>query len=517
MALQLGPFQSEGLTPELIEALLEEHASSTRPRLERLWAYYRNPVGAHRPTATLNHSARGTCEGHAAGCAAPASMSHSAASAQAMGLPTRLRCAPEGDAPGGREIVVENDIGWRIDALVDFVFGAPVRLRSLASDEERAERIKRILDAVWEASGGIQLLQDTAQLGSVYGYADLLLRTEDLFDAPAPARDSLDGVLERARRLRIELIEAPRATPVLDPHDYRRIVAYLIRSEVQTNRIERSTMLSRVIDRVAPRSAGSRRARSEALEIISAAHHQAYIDGELVSDAPGRLSGLPLVHIQNASQPFRYEGLSDVEPLIAIQDELNTRLSDRAHRVTMQSFSMYLAKGLEDLGRGSLPLRIGPGQVWTTDTPAAEIQTISADASSPSEDAHVEQLRDAMDKISAVSPVAIGVIRARLGHLSSENALRIALMGVLSKTERKRSAYGRGIKRMSALVLEALDAAGVFPTAPSEREIRLDWPDPLPVDERSRLRGALLKRELGVEQREVIEELGYARSDGGVE
>ena len=49
----------------------------------------------------------------------------------------------------------------------------------------------------------------------------------------------------------------------------------------------------------------------------------------------------------HVSQPFAYSGLSEVEPLIPLQDELNTRLSDRASRVTLQCFKMYLAKGID--------------------------------------------------------------------------------------------------------------------------------------------------------------------------
>ena len=41
-------------------------------------------------------------------------------------------------------------------------------------------------------------------------------------------------------------------------------------------------------------------------------------------------------------------GFPDVEPLIGLQDELNTRLSDRAFRVTMTCFRMYLGRGSEE-------------------------------------------------------------------------------------------------------------------------------------------------------------------------
>ena len=78
-----------------------------------------------------------------------------------------------------------------------------------------------------------------------------------------------------------------------------------------------------------------------------------YEDGQLIEHAPNDVSPgqIPIVHIQNISQPFRFEGLGEVEPLIPLQDELNTRLSDRASRVTMQSFKMYLVKGIDGAAR----------------------------------------------------------------------------------------------------------------------------------------------------------------------
>jgi hypothetical protein len=219
--------------------------------------------------------------------------------------------------------------------------------------------------------------------------------------------------------------------------------------------------------------------------------------------------------VQNVSQPFHYAGLSDVEPLIPIQDELNTRLSDRAHRVTMQSFNMYLAKGLEGLGDAGR-VAVGPGRVWITENPEASIEAFGGDGHSPSEERHVDELREAMDKVSAVSPVVLGVVRAKLGHLSSVNALRITMLGVLSRTERKRLAYGRGIAGVSRLVLRALDVAGVLRTEERDRGIRIEWPDPLPVSEQDALRTALLKRDLGIPTGELLEELGYAREDEGI-
>jgi hypothetical protein len=489
MAYELDVFEDEGITPELIDVLVREHEEHVVGRMERLWGYYSN---------TENGSTRAY---------------------QERGLPARLRGGRRRDSDdrhGAPERVIENDIAWRIDAMVDFVFGKPASVQSLARDKEKRVLIERVADAVLEASGGIGLLQDMLLLGSVHGSVDLVVRTEGVFEGAGARRDwsgaSVDEIVELARSIRIELVEAPRAIPVVDPGDYRVVRAYMIRSLQQTNDVLDTGVVRRLLGEVRRRGDGRRRRVRDVLEILSAGSRQVYHDGKIVSENDERTGVLPVVHIQNASQPFAYHGLSDVEPLIPVQDELNTRLSDRAHRVTMQSFKMYLAKGIEGFGE----VAVGPGQVWSTGNPDAEVESFGGDGHSPSEDAHIGDVRDAMDKISSISPVALGVIRAKLGHLSSENALRITLMGVLSKTARKRVSYGRGVVAALEIVLRALDASGVLATTSSERGLRIEWPDPLPLDERDRLNAAKQKLEIGVARERVLGELGYAASDPGV-
>jgi hypothetical protein len=101
------------------------------------------------------------------------------------------------------------------------------------------------------------------------------------------------------------------------------------------------------------------------------------------------------------------------------------------------------------------------------------------------------------------------VLRNKVGHLTSENALRIVLMGLLAKTERKRVAYGAGIERMCELILHAADVLGVLPNGPEDRQVRLEWPSALPESQSQRLRDARLKLDLGVPARQVLTELGY--------
>ena len=122
---------SPSALPPDLERPIASHLARDLPMQARRWRYYRNPSVPGR------------------GDACPA---------QAQGLPERLQPA-EGRS---REIVIENDIAWRVHTLVDFMFGKPLELTPQVSDPQRADAIRRFLRAVIEVNGGVNLFQDAA-------------------------------------------------------------------------------------------------------------------------------------------------------------------------------------------------------------------------------------------------------------------------------------------------------------------------------------------------------------------
>ena len=467
-----------------ITLAIDEHTRRELPRHEKLWAYHRNPLGLVGASGTDSSSPGGWYR-----------------QAQEAGLPRRIRGRAgtpslPGTEPGRREVVIENDIAWRVQTMVDFMFGRPVRFESLAADPDTRAKAERVIEAVWERSGGIAMMQDAALLAHVFGHVDLLLRVDE---------SRLGGPTDHAAEaFTIEPIDPRRGVPLVSPEDYRELDAYAVHAR-------------------RPRRDGSNGPERDAerdtdhetvTEVFAPGLRRVYRDGRRVSSERARVLAdtVPVVHVQNASQPFVYAGVGEVEPLIPLQDELNTRLSDRANRVTLQSFRMYLAKGVDSFDGAS----IGPGTVWSTNNPDASIQAFGGDLYNPGEEAHIQEIREAMDKVSAVPPLAGGVVRAKLGNLSSANALRVTLMGLIAKTERKRIAYARGMERVGSLILRALHESGTLPTTPADRTLRTLWPGFAFEDESDRLAAARQKRDLGVDPGRVLAELGHDRPDPGV-
>jgi hypothetical protein len=550
------------------------------PRYRRLWAYYRNPMttvavepgdtGAQRPYRQ----------------------------AQEWGLPSRITAVrsatelDEGiqvDGVSRKEVVIENDIGWRIDTMVDSLFGKPLVISSAAPDTGRRAVISQLLRLVFAANGGISFLQQMALLGSVHGFVDVLVKLDctcippvnpsaastscgidnlgqppvdknvsapeptvppadaptsaSVVDSTTPASSppvtesargegdpqandpeanhtmSPDALARIARMIRLEIVEPARALPVLSLADVRNFDAYAQaypapRPPAPTRRAYKT----RWIDRVKRSATGLLGARDPkplpvgnddrtifVVDVVTADQWRRYEDDKLVASGVNSLGAIPLVHVQNIADPFVYEGAGDVESLIPLQDELNIRLSDRANRITLQSFKMYLGKGITDF----TDLPIVPGQMWSTDNVDADVISFGGDANCPSEESHIAEVREALDKTSGVTPIAAGAIKGRIGRLTSAAALRITLQAMLNRTEKKRTTYGVAIERLCELSLAWLDVAGVFKTTPQERRVELHWPSPIPQNDSELLEQAAAKLRVGVPQEIVLRELGY--------
>jgi len=502
-AEERGQDARDTLEAEYLGWLVEEKWPQIQVQFGKLWEYYANPIVDLHKSVGHTVEAKG-CEG-----------GKCYIQAQEYGLPARItgvaRCAEAG-VFGGRpvgdirrkEVVIENDIAWRVNAAVDFLFGKPISIVSRAPGGETKTEIEGILNKVFAANGGVGFFQDMAVLGAVYGFVDCMVRPgREIYEHISnPTSDlSYEVVLQLARAIGLELIEAPRALPILDENDYRRMIYYVQHFQQGKNKIAgNGGILWRLFGR-----GGDKRQVVNVTEITSAWAWQRYEDKELVAEGGNPWGFLPVVHIQNVAQPFYYEGQSDVEPLVPIQDELNTRLSDRANRITMQSFKMYLGKGIEQFAEKP----VSPGVMWCTDNADASIEEFGGDQENPSEGLHILEMREAMDKISGVTPLVAGVIRSKLGNLTSAVALRLTMMGTLSKTERKRFTYGEGIKRIARMVLEILDKANIYKTSERDRDVEIIFPDPLPENEMEKLNEAKAKKELGVPVERVLKELGY--------
>jgi Phage portal protein, SPP1 Gp6-like len=470
------------LAPLLVDEL--RLLAARRNRLELFHDYYANPMSPV-PVDPLELSDRFYRQ------------------AQERGLPLRITgqrlTSQHSLDPQRKEVVVENDIAWRIDTMVDVLLGRSPLIESTATDPQTRELLTGTLRATMEAAGGPSLLQELATQCAVYGFADLAVK-------PDPASPGGNTV-------RLEVIEPHTALPVVDPLCGRQLLAYARVIDLSATAAAR--LVLQAGNAASPLTGfdiselcgtGS---QHRLLEIHFSGGWCRVLQGRLLDAGPSLTSGIPIVRFTNlpARNPWHPRG--EVEPLIPMQDELNIRLSDRAYRTALTSAPMFLAAGIGDMPR--VPL--GPGRVWTTDNDKAKVMTFGGDPGVPSEDRHIDEVREALDKISGVSPIAAGAIKQKLGNLTSAAALRVTLQSLTTKTIRKRAAFAQGIATLARLTFETLAASGRLSVDPADWSTEVLWGPILPEDASEQLAQARAKLDLGLPARLVLKELGYELPD----
>ena len=143
---ELETFDEETLDAGFIRWLVEQQWPQSSARFNRLWDYYAN-CATESPT-NASDTSRGYVQ------------------AQEIGLPARISGKTDSGAQR-KEVVIENDIAWRINAMVDFLFGKPITIQSAAAAADRRKDIESILKVVFDANGGAVFFQDLA-VRSIY-------------------------------------------------------------------------------------------------------------------------------------------------------------------------------------------------------------------------------------------------------------------------------------------------------------------------------------------------------------
>ena len=231
--LSLEPFADPGLSAETLLPRLAWLRQIVGPRLERFLGYYRN--------STTELSAMLPCPTSTSFAVRPFRQY------QELGLPARItgfRRAADGAAtPTGaidnhrKEVVIENDIGWRINTTVDFAVAKLPVINSTATNPDKRRLLTRLIYSILDAGGGLSLLQNLVLEGAINGSAWVHIRPTaallerlahstsgsgagpvsndpDIASVTSPASSVGDSPLNVAQWLRLEIVEAGRLCPL---------------------------------------------------------------------------------------------------------------------------------------------------------------------------------------------------------------------------------------------------------------------------------------------------------------
>lgn len=186
----------------------------------------------------------------------------------------------------------------------------------------------------------------------------------------------------------------------------------------------------------------------------------------------------PYLIFPNARLPGEYWGLSDVEDLITIQRQLNSRISDLDLLLSLTGAPVTVIEGVTD----SSNIKIGPGAKWDLPEKAkAYVLNLLEQGVVDSHLAYINLLFRALHDISESPRTSFGDTAGQ--GATSGAALLIELQPLVHKLERRRQTWNDTLIRRAELLITMGRIEG-YPGLldPAELEISLDWPPVLPQD-----------------------------------
>lgn len=419
-----------------------------------------------------------------------------------------------------KEPVTENQIGWRVDILGDFMYGedddeSRTFIKSdLPEENPLKQEIEDLLAAVVDGQDDPTWFHSFYSVGAIHGYTDVVLRMDEAVtieknkETDEIVRWLIDDEAFRpkdyeqfGRALQWHIASPLEVVPLVDPRIRNKLWGWVLhyRTEIMPG--------AEVSDNVKIED----KQKIDWIELYVRGLIQVYkLDPRrgknyvLVDEFPVPENLLPVTHMQHLKRRDKYRGVGEVEPLIPMQDELNTRLSDRGRGITFGANPPWLGKGISNFE--TLPF--GP-DVKYSGSEDASMERLAGDTKDDGQDNHIEEARNAIDRISSIPPLASGDIKDQIGNLSSAVALRVVLRGMLAKLSRIRMNHSRAIQKIAFDTLAYANATGTLKTEPDERKVHIEWPASVEESLLERLEIAQLKKAIGVPDRQLQVELDY--------
>lgn len=373
-----------------------------------------------------------------------------------------------------------------VDKHVDYLFGSGFKF---TGNRNLWPFVERIINYLWSGMDRTLFGFELGQMGSVTGdaYVKVWLDTD--------AASSTYGLP------RFSVIPCSSVIPDWEP------------ARFGVDRRMRECRVVRIEDATGePPAPGGEPDKIYFTEVFNRQEILHYRNNTLIAREPNPIGEIPIVHIQNLPLSGSWEGKSDVEEILALQDEINSKTTALGRILDYHQSPTVVAYGIRP-GQ----LRREPGNIWYAPSQnqggRVDVLQLLSDLRPGNE--YVSSLKALMHDITGVPESALGRVTP-VSHTSGV-ALHMQYKPLLQRVERSRATYGSGIVEATRLALKLVQlfspnmlysqiTPSVYDASPQIRmaypvdtiipaaeafisldswracEVQVKWPDMLPKD-----------------------------------
>jgi len=176
-----------------------------------------------------------------------------------------------------------------------------------------------------------------------------------------------------------------------------------------------------------------------------------YKDNVELSRDVNQLGEIPIVHIQNQPLAGDYYGVSDIEDLMNLQEEINTKISAVGNIIDYHGAPVTLLFGIR-----SGQLSTEAGKLWHLPKRTDGVDVVNLDRTTNLREAsdYIEKLREYAHEMSSVPEASLGKMQPISN--TSGVALHMQFLPIMHLINRKMSTYGPGLVELTRLGIKLM-------------------------------------------------------------
>jgi hypothetical protein len=230
------------------------------------------------------------------------------------------------------------------------------------------------------------------------------------------------------------------------------------------------------------------------------------VAGQTARDEANPYGWLPYLVLPNNAGGSQFWGESDLDDLMDVCRQLNTRVSALADILDLAGWPITVLENV-DSAEG---ITVGPGARWELPEGAkAYLLNLLKDGGVEQHVAYLDELRTALHDLAETPRTAFG----EAGRAIAGAALQVELQPLVQKVKRKRRGLESLYRRRNAMLLDLMERFGGAPVGGLRRTVPV-WPPILPNDREADARIGVQLVNAGVRsRRSVAADLGEEDPD----
>lgn len=347
------------------------------------------------------------------------------------------------------------------------------------------------LNQVWESNDRETLITELGQTKAITGEAWIKVQyesAEDL-DGSDPFEEYPNG------RIRLSVLPTQFVFPRFNNHDKNKLESLLIMYPIRTEK-ENGLLFKRTVDTTVVYK-----------EYWTSGEIVVYEGKEEVDRMENPYGFIPFVQIKNFPIAGRTRGQGDLDDIIPLNVELNTKKSDISEVIDYHSAPITLVYGAR-IGN----LEKGANKVWGGLPKDAKVENLGLQGDLVASSNYTSDVKTAMCEIAGIPETVLGGASAISN--TSGVALQYINLPLIERTRVKRHCTQNGLQRVNKMILFLGLYHGLIekPDDISMKDFlwnEVDLPDTLPKDELIELNKIQQEMTLGLECRHgAMERLG---------